>query len=689
MLRVFGVRHIRAILTVMAFVGHVGFGQTSTPERPRPYPLLETSAFARAVAQGTRTRSGRPGPRYWQQWARYQLAAELDPRTARIMGHGTIWYYNHSPDTLRHVVFHLYQNVYKPGAVRSVPLPVTTGMRLITVTAQGRRIWPVVPSDSGSPALLVDGTILTLRLPAPLAPGDSAAFAFRWEFTLPGPGDFRIGTDGEVFYVGYWYPQLAVYDDLGGWQADPYLGWGEFYMGYADYDVRLTVPDGFLVAATGTLENAADVLRDEIRRRLSAARRSPEVTHVVGASERGAGRATQRGRRGTLTWRFHAAHVRDFAWGTSDRYLWDATRALVPRATGGAEPDTVMINSFFRPEARYWRHACRYGQHVIEFLARFLWSYPYPQATSVEGLLSGGEEYPMITLIGSGRDTVDVLEEHAHELGHMWFPMLVGSNENHFAWMDEGLTEFNGNQTAAALLSGIDENGPDRDRYIAAARADSEMPAMLHLDQYPPHIKAGAVASYAKIATMLVALRRMLGDSVFMAAYREYGRRWQYKHPQPDDLWNTFHDVTGRDLAWFWRSVLYETWALDQAIGDVRAAGDSVDIVVEDRGLLPMPVDLAITRAQASVERIEVPVDVWLAGNRRCLVRVVATPQITHIEIDPDRAFPDIDRSNQRWDDGPVVSRAPSIDRSAPRCDSVAASFPSLRGNSGSTRSDP
>ncbi|HUQ82321.1 MAG TPA: M1 family metallopeptidase, partial [Gemmatimonadaceae bacterium] len=642
-------------------------------ERPIPYPLAETPAFRRAVERGTRTRTGTPGPKYWTQYARYALRAELDPATRRLTGEGRVRYQNRSPDTLRFIPVHLHQNLFAPGAARNVEVPATTGMELTRVVAQGRPLPQLRDVESSVQAgFQIEGTIARIRLATPVAPGGSAELEFSWSYTVPADGAPRSGTDGEVFMVSYWYPQVAVYDDVNGWQTDWYMGNAEFYMGYADYDVALTVPAGWLIGATGELKNPNDVLTPAARERLAQARRGPNVVHIVGESDRGAGRATTNGSGGKVTWLFEARNVRDFAWGTSDKYLWDATFAVVgdvgclpaPRSGGAvvaATPgvgcdghsDTTTINSFYRPSRVEWAwdQSARYARHSIEFLSVFLWPYPYPQATALDGVVScSGMEYPMLTCIGGQRDTLGLYSVMVHELAHMWFPMQVGSDERRHAWQDEGVTRFNQAQAMRAFFSGYDLERIVRDDYLGVARAGGETELMRHGDLYPVGTSGYRIASYQKMATLMVALRALLGDEVFMNAYREYGRRWINKHPTAFDFFHTFDEVSERDLSWFWRTWFYETWTLDQAIVSVQPSGDSTFVTVEDKGLAPMPVRLAITRqGRSGVERREIPVDVWLRGERRTTIKIGSSPRITKVEIDPEGAFPDIDRTNNRW----------------------------------------
>jgi hypothetical protein len=617
--------------------------------RPRPYPVFETREFARAVER-TRTRTGRPGPRYWQQYSTYRLEAAYDPATKRLTGRGTMRYDNRSPDTLRNVFLHLYPNIFAPDAIRNETVPVTGGVELRRVAVDGRALGPM-PNDGG-PGYETASTILRVHPSAPVAPGASVQLEVEWQYVLPPDGAPRGGQDGEIAYLAYWYPQFAVYDDASRWQTDVYMGNAEFYMGYGDYDVSITVPEGWLVTATGDLTNAADVLSAQTRARLDTARRSRAITHIVREADRGAGKATVRGRDGKLTWRFRASNVRDFAFGTSDKYLWDATIAVVGDATGDGRADASAIHTFWRPERRAWAwdQSARYAQHSVEFLSRYLWPYPYPHMTAVDGVVScSGMEYPMMTCIGGRRDTLSLYSVTVHEIGHMWFPMQVGSDEKRYSWQDEGLTRFNQAQGMQEFFRGYDREGISRENYLNLSRAGGEVDLMRHGDLYPVGSPAFAIASYDKMAINLRSLRALLGDDLFLRAYREYGRRWVNKHPTPFDFWNTIEEVAGRDLDWFWTTWWFETWTLDQAVRDVREEDGALVVTIEDRGLAPMPVRLAITRADGSVERLELPVDPWLAGARTQVTRIANGATVRAVQIDPELSFPDIERANNRW----------------------------------------
>ena len=625
--------------------------------RPIPGPVYESAPFSRAVARGTRTRAGSPGPRYWVQHARYTIDATLDAARNRLEGEETVVYLNHSPDSLRQLAVHLRQNVFASGSPRREQVPITGGVTLSRVVVNGQ---PGAPE----PEYVVAGTVMWIRLATPLLPGDSLRLGVAWSYTPPpAPADGREGHEDHVYFMGYWYPQIAVYDDVDGWVADPYLLEAEFYMDPADYDVRLTVPRGWVVGATGTLQNAAAILSSTGRDSLAAARRSGRVVRVLtpGAA---AGRVFTTGG-GPATWHFTASDVRDFAWGTSDQYAWDATRALISgtgaAGAAGAAPDTVNINSFFRltPSAAAWQTGgARYTRDAVQQMSAYLWRYPYPQMTSMEGVLSsGGMEYPMVTLMQPWADTLSLAGDLMHETGHMWFPMQVGSNETRYPWMDEGLTQFNAAQGMRVLYGEPRTGGRPNDSeagqralYLRAARAGEDTPLMLPGggDDYP---QARYVTMYYdKTAQVLAALRGLLGPEAFHRAFVTYGRRWVGGHPQPYDFFNAMSAAAGgQDLSWFWTTWFYEGWPLHQVLDSVTTTGDSVTISIGDEGLAPMPVRLAVTRADGSVQRLEVPVDVWLRGARRTAVRVAREPRIVRITIDPRALFPDVDRAKQTW----------------------------------------
>jgi hypothetical protein len=621
----------------------------SETRRPIPDPIQPRIAFRQAIDGGTRTASGEPGEAYWSNYARYDLSAEILPQKAMLQGSGTITFLNESPDSLDTVLLHLRQNLHKPGMERTREAEITGGMTVerfgLVENGQTKQMEELQSRQQLrrlGMGYVTDATVLRVILPGKLAPGDSVTFNAEWSFRIPGEDNFRMGQDGEVFYLAYWYPHLAVYDDIDGWVAELYQGDGEFYMGYGDYDLDVTVPEGWLVGATGTLQNGGEVLSKQSRDRLAQAAASGDIVSVVSEDERGAGSATAiaSGEEETLTWSFRAENVRDVAFGTSANYVWDAASA----ETGSG---SAMIHAMYRPGTPNWDRSAEFSQFSIEHLSEMLSPYPYPQMTAVEGIIGGGMEYPMITLIGSNYTTPESLFRVTyHEISHMWVPMIVGTNEKRYAWLDEGTTTFNTAEGATEFF-GDDRWDPDANVYYRLS-GTVEAPSMRHADLYPPSGPARGYASYIKPGTMLHALRGILGDDTFFEAYQEYVDRWAYKHPSPYDFFNTFEDVSGRELDWFWQGAFYEEWTMDHAIRSVDTSSDQPVVTVEDRDNLVMPVMLRATYANGETVDQRADVSAWMSGERTVTITLPAG-DLESVVIDPDAYLPDIDRTNNDW----------------------------------------
>jgi len=418
-------------------------------------------------------------------------------------------------------------------------------------------------------------------------------------------------------------------------------------------DVSLTVPGGWTLMATGQLQNPAEVWSGRTRDRLEEAAVADTVIRVASRSELSRGAVTASDE--TLTYRFRAQNVRDFTFTTSNVQNWDATSAVVPDRDGDGREDRVMIHSFWRDyRAPLWTHQALYGKHSIEFHSRYTgFAYPWPHMTSVEGadIIGGGMEFPMLTVIGpyTGRSAEDLYNVTSHEIAHMWIPMIVGTNEKRFAWMDEGSTSFLENQSRPDYWPGVRADSLEVLNYLAIARAEQEQPLMRHGDYYEPGPGYGT-ASYAKPATLLVTLRNLLGEETFMEGYRSFIADWAYKHPTPWDFFNTFERVAGTDLDWFWSSWYYETWVVDLSVGEVINADGGSQVVIEDRGFAPMPVEVEIRTERGGVLREVIPVSAWLGGETEYLIDVPAEQgDVVEVQIDPQRRLPDADRGNNRW----------------------------------------
>ncbi len=630
--------------------------QPVTADRPVPYPVVIPPEFERAITAGTRSRDGSPGSRYWQQEADYAISARVEPDAKTLTGSETIRYHNNSPDTLPVLVLNVTQNFHAEGALRLEAAEVTGGAEIERVTIDGAELGP---TTGDTPGFAVEGTLMYILLPRAVVPGGVVEVGVDWSFAIPQAGaGGRMGYSGdELLYLGYWFPQMAVYDDVIGWHVEPFRGNAEFYSDFGDYDVTVDAPAGWLVMSTGTLRNPEEVLRPDVLERLRRAESSDAVVHVVTHDD--AASATAAGRGGRLTWRFTADRVRDAAFTLMREYAWDAARTPVGDRDGDGVTDYARVDAFWRAYARYWDDAARYAQHSIDFLSRFTGlPYPWPHMSVVEGggIIGGGMEFPMMTLIGDYNERGDSALYYvvAHELAHMWQPMMLSSDERRYAWFDEGMTTFNENNARMEFYPGENHFLGDQQNYLQVARSAQEGPIMRWSDFHRPGPAYG-IASYAKPGSVLHALRGVLGEETFGRAFRAFFDRWAFKHPYPWDMFNTFEDVSGRDLEWFWRAWYYEStadgrWFLDQAVAGVEGlTSGETRITIRDEGWVPMPVLLRVTREDGEVATRTVPVDRWLEGAAITTITLPAGAPVTRVEIDPDGYFPDLDRRNNVW----------------------------------------
>ncbi|MGH7531522.1 MAG: M1 family metallopeptidase [Gemmatimonadales bacterium] len=628
----------------------------ATAQQPSALPSLppswsDTSPFRHLDLPAPtllRQGSGAPGPRYWQQRADYTIAVSLDTATHTIAGSETIRYTNHSPDTLRYVWLQLDQNVFRSdsrGALLNPP-DARWAARGFDGGFRVTRVRAVRPARRVALETVENGTLMRVNLDRPLPPGGTVSLELRFSFQVPEHGADRMGREqfpeGWLYEIAQWYPRVAVYDDVRGWNTLQYLGRGEFYLEYGNYDIAITVPRGFIVAATGTLANPQDVLTPVQRARLARALRSDSTVPIIARDEVGRRSTRPAGAGARLTWRFTARNVRDVAWAAAPNFIWDASGW-----------NGILMQSFYPPVAdSIWRESTRMVRHSIKHYSETWFPYPYPTAINVNGPV-GGMEYPMIVFCGNRRSREGLFGVTAHELGHEWFPMIVGNNERLYAWMDEGINSF-------INIYAAREYFPDRawlrTRGQAAAWAEfaatgRDEPPMLPADRITPAL-LGQVA-YSKPAVGLYLLRHAIVDSTrFDAAFRQYIRRWAFRHPTPADFFRTMEDGLGEDLSWFWRGWFYRTDVVDQAVDSVLTVRDSAGTVtgifLSSPGQLPMPVALRLTFADATTEQVRLPVETWYGGARFLYVRRFPT-QLVGVEIDPDQAFPDVRRGNNTW----------------------------------------
>jgi len=587
-----------------------------------------------------RSANGSPGPEYWQQRADYRIAASLDTTSQSVSGSVQVRYTNNSPDTLNYVWLQLDQNLYRPGSEGSMLFASESrwgvrgfkgGYDLRDVRVNGQAITPRIYD-----------TMMQLSLPAPLIPrGGTLAIAMNFTFRVPEHGSDRMGRDGPLYEIAQWYPRMAVYDDVKGWNTDPYLGQGEFYLEYGDIDFAVTAPAGYTVAASGVLQNTREVLTPTQQRRLARASKTQEVIAVTTAAE-----ARARVTPGTKTWRFRAEKVRDVAWAAAPDFRWDATSW-----------NGILTQSYYEwPKAgKAWEAGAEQTQWTIRHYSEMLFPYPYPQATSVAGPV-GGMEYPMFVMVHAGEDSMSVFSTINHEHGHEWFPMIVGSNERRYAWMDEGFNTYI--NTFAKELRWRDTVmiGSILTDWRRIVDTGIDVPLMTAADNIPA-AALGSVA-YDKPAVLLVTLRnQVVGPELFDAAFRGYVKAWAFKHPTPGDFFRTMENATGHDLSWYWRGFWYSTDVLDIGIDGVTQReenGQSLAVISLHRATsIVFPVRFRLKYANGTTGDFSLPANIWANGDRFD-AQIAAPARITGARLWPDPSVPDWNHANDSWGDAPA-----------------------------------
>jgi hypothetical protein len=644
--------------------------QTPLPERAIRRDIPITNAIRRALAAGTRDSTGRPGRNYWQLRTDYTINARLDPATSRITGRETVELHNNSPETLNSIGLRLDMNMFLfnvPRAAPWVPAELTDGMVITDMRVNGEQVNLTAGARGGGgrgrggggaptepTASRLNSTNAVINLSSPIAPHSRATLTIEWNHKVPGgPGQNHRMTQrwGDTLYQPtQWYPRVAVYDDLRGWDQELYLGPSEFYNNFGRFDVSIDVPAGWIVSGTGVLQNPAQVLTATARERLAHVLESDEVRTIVGPSEAGPGRSTADGDR--LVWRFVADTVNDFAWATAKNFVWKATRATIP----GRGP--VPINMYHLPgnEALY-ANAGPIARHALEFYSRLWFPYPFPQLTLQDGP-SAGMEYPMV--INSNQGAAD------HETGHQWWPMTVSNNETWYGWMDEGFNQYM-NILSAADRAGqtpvLDGRGQ---QYGNTSGDEAEPPMMWNANYAGP--QRYSFTTYGKTPLMLSMLGGIVSDTAVQRAHREWARAWMFRHPSPWDymfFMNNALRARAGDLSWFWYYWLFTTESVEPSIQDVQTSGARTRVTIRQDGQMPAPVVLKVqfaatgpaikpmpnsTMLDATSALVMYPVDVWFAGRRTFVAELdFGGRAIDRIVLDPGCRFPDRNPTDNVW----------------------------------------
>jgi hypothetical protein len=616
------------------------------------------------VEPGTVTRSadGAPGARYWQNRASYRIAARLDDAKHELTGKVTIAYVNNSPDTLHYLWLQLDQNRHRADSRSALAAPPdqaephTDGFRIASASTTQH-------GKTSRAKYSVSDTRMRIELPRPLAPrGDSVLVTMDYAFEV-GTDNGRAGRmdsrNGTVYDIAQWYPRMAVYDDVRGWNTLPFMGNGEFYLDYGDYDYTVDVPASFIVVGSGVLRNPEDVLTPTQRERLAAARKS-DTTIYIRSPDEVTDAATRPAGKARLSWHFTMKNSRDVAWAASRAFVWDAAVAHTPSGR------TVLAMSAYPVESvgkDAYTRSTEYVKATIEYFSQKLFEYPYEVAVNVGGPV-GGMEYPGIDFCSWRSKGKGLWSVTNHEVGHNWFPMIVGSNERRYAFMDEGFNTFVDIYASEEFNRG--EFAPKRDGEYAPKGGDPAreiVPYLLNPASQPILTRADAIPAeylhpleYYKASLGLVLLReQVLGPERFDRAFREYVHRWAYKHPTPQDFFRTMNDATGEDLGWFWKGWFVEKWTLDQGVAKVAyldddpSKGSLITLVNLDR--MAMPTTVQVKESNGHTSTVQLPVEIWEQGGTFVMTYHSTSP-LESVIVDPGEHLPDVNPGNNQWTAG-------------------------------------
>jgi len=606
--------------------------------------LLETINYRSAVVKGTRSRDGRPGPKYWQNHTDYDISVRLDTAAKKIYGREYITYYNDSPDTLTNIVIRLYQNRYKMGAIRDSkvnPGNIHDGMKLDTMKINGQGIM------LNSNGVLSNGTNLSIPLEDPLPSGGSLTLYCEWSYKIPLEPEFRRTGyyKDNSWFIGYFYPQIAVYDDM---EVSPGMkGWDymlfhkglqEFYNDFSNFQVSIEVPEGFYVWATGNLTNAQDVYSQALLDRLDVARHSGELVHILSRDD-----LNNKLLIGNI-WKFEANEVMDFGFGSAQKYLWDGTSVL-------AGDRRVFVNVAYHPESLFYPRVINIAKKTVTYASEVFPGIPFPydHTTTFNGMLGGGMEFPMIANNSEANDSTFMILMTFHEICHNYLPFMMGINEKRYHFMDEGITEFitvkflwdqyrldfHSDNSTSTCMTGIYDDYSDL--CISTQDNSSLYNSYAHINErnlfYQYLVKS--VVPYMLFA-------EMVGEDRFLSAFKEFCERWKGKHPTPYDLFYTVNDVLNENYNWFWNA-----WFLDFGYPDMGIEMQDKNMIVKRMGAraLPLPVHLTIEYLDGTSSTITKPMDIWKSGQRQISIEIEDFSKIKSVSLDYDKV-PDIDHSN-------------------------------------------
>lgn len=615
------------------------------------------SLFYPSYGDEVRTADGRPGPKYWQNRADYTITASLDDYNHQVTGSVQVNYINNSPQPLSFLWLQLDQNIYNQQS-RGIATTNITGGRWANKNEfnGGYTIKTVALIQAGKKTPLkyeIIDTRMKINLPALLkGSGGIVSFSIDYSFIVPEYGTDRMGrlktSNGWVYEIAQWFPRMCVYDNVQGWNTLPYLGQGEFYLEYGDVNYSITVPSNHIVVGSGELMNPQEVLTSVQLTRLNEAKKS-DKTVLLRSSEEVTDPGSRPTTKGRLTWKFSIKNARDVAWAASPAFVWDAARINLPEGKKALAMSAYPVES---AQDTTWNRSTEYIKGAVEFYSSYLYPYNYPVAVNVAGIVSG-MEYPGIVFCSARASKNGLWGVTSHEFGHTWFPMIVGSNERKFAWMDEGFNTFINLLAEKQFNNGeYANNRAMMARNVTSKFFNETSQSIINIPDVIQQFNLGVVAYYKPAFGLQMLRENILGPERFDSALRYYTHQWAFKHPTPWDFFHCIENYSGETLDWFWRGWFMDNWLIDQAVTDVTYINDNPAsgsiITIRTMEKLPMPVSVAITEENGKTGKISLPVEIWEHGDTWKFI-YKSTSKLRQVVIDPDQMLTDVDTTNNEW----------------------------------------
>jgi len=600
------VKKLKSTLFIILFMfSFTSFGQKSEE-------LYMVNEIKQAYDKKSRNYNGKPGKNYFVNHADYDIKVKFDPETREIRAKEVITYTNNSPDSLRMMFFNLYQDIYKKGNMRDWdigPTDIHNGVNIEKIIFNSQDI------ELKNSTYTNRSSIMYFKLPELIKPGEKSTIEIHWNFTLPKIVSIRMGTYGDKnYFVAYWYPKVAVYDDIKGWNTRGHSGNQEFYNDFGTYNVEISVPGKYNVWSTGVLQNSNEIFTKKYLDKIEKSKLTEDIVHIIKSEDREDGNILKRAK--THIWKFKSENSPDFAFAVSKTYLWDATSVQ-------SGDRRISINAVYKAESGDFHEVAEISRNSVQYFSEEIPGipFPYPQMTAFNG--RGGMEFPGMINDGDASNRNGTLFVTSHEIGHSYFPFYTGFNEQKYAWMDEGLISFFPKFFVEKYTDQDDFNFFENNisSYNKSAGSFDDVPLMTASDNVGRY--AYRFHAYTRSSVSFYLLYLYLGKEKFTEGLKLFTMRWKGKHPTPYEFFFTFNEAANEDLAWFWKPWFFEFGYADLSISNIENIDNStVNVHIKNKTGFPVPIILEVTYKNGSSDKFVEKMDVWKNGKKDLTINI-------------------------------------------------------------------